>query len=107
MAVSLERTGSGRWRSHWVRGLQAGLTRRYGIGHIKGSIASWRYEFIIVGAFCSFWAIVLCWILPNSPATFRGFSHEEKLLMIARMAKNQTGVEQRKIRWDQVKEACE
>lgn len=25
--------------------------------------------------------------------------------MIARMAKNQTGIEQRKIRWDQIREA--
>ena len=76
----------------------------YGIGHIKGSLASWRYEFIIVGAVCAGWAIALGLFLPNSPATFKGFTHEEKLMMIARMRKNQTGVEQRQIRWDQVKE---
>lgn len=76
----------------------------YGIGHIHGSISSWRYEFLLVGAFCSAWAIVLLFFLPNSPATFRGFTHEERLMMIARMRKNQTGVEHRQIKWDQVQE---
>ena len=42
--------------------------------------------------------------LPNSPATFRGFTHDDKLMMIARMRKNQTGVEHRRIKWDQVME---
>ncbi|RSH81048.1 uncharacterized protein EHS24_008482 [Apiotrichum porosum] len=86
-------------------GVAGGGLIGYGIGNIKGSMASWRYEFLIVGAFCSAWALVLGYVLPNSPATFRGFTHEEKLIMIARMAKNQTGIEQRKIRWDQIREA--
>lgn len=77
----------------------------YGIGNIKGSLAPWRYEFIIVGAFCSFWAIVLVLLLPNSPTNFRGFSYEERLLMIARMRRNQTGVEHHGINWGQIKEA--
>ena len=68
------------------------------------NMSSWRYEFLLVGAFCSAWAIVLLFFLPNSPATFRGFTHEERLMMIARMRKNQTGVEHRQIKWDQVQE---
>lgn len=58
-----------------------------------------------MGAFCSFWGIVLFLLLPNSPTTFRGFSHDEKLIMIARMRRNQTGVEQNRINWGQIKEA--
>lgn len=77
----------------------------YGIGQINGRLASWRYEFIIVGALCSFWAIVLALLLPNSPTTFRGFTRDERLLLIARMRRNQTGVEQHGINWGQVKEA--
>lgn len=77
----------------------------FGIGHIHGALASWRYEFLVVGAVCAFWGIVLALLLPNSPATFWGFTREEKLLMIARVRKNQTGVEQRHINWSQVKEA--
>lgn len=86
-------------------GVAGGGLIGYGIGNIQGALRSWRYEFLIVGAFCSAWALVLAFVLPNSPAKFKGFSHEEKLMMIARIAKNQTGVEQRKINWKQVREA--
>jgi hypothetical protein len=74
-------------------------------GQIKGALASWRYEFLIVGAVCAAWGIALFWLLPNSPATFRGFTHDEKLIMIARMRKNQTGIEGRRIKWHQIREA--
>lgn len=77
----------------------------YAIGNIKGALQSWRYEFLVVGAFCSAWAIALVLLLPNSPRTIRGFSHDEKLIMIARMRRNQTGIEQRRINWGQIKEA--
>lgn len=86
-------------------GVAGGGLIGYGIGQIEGALASWRYEFLIVGAFCAAWGIVLAIVLPNSPTTFRGFSHHEKLLMIARMRRSQTGVEQRRIHWGQIKEA--
>jgi len=83
----------------------ANLKTGYGIGNIKGALQSWRYEFLVVGVVCSAWGIVLAILLPNSPITFWGFNHDEKLLMIARMRRNQTGIEQRRINWGQVKEA--
>ncbi|KAH8156699.1 hypothetical protein CIB48_g11551 [Xylaria polymorpha] len=86
-------------------GVAGGGLIGYGIGNLKGGLQSWRYEFLIVGAFCTFWSLVLALLVPNSPATFRGFSHEERLIMIARMRKNQTGVEQKHINWGQIKEA--
>ncbi|GJC85488.1 putative transporter C757.13 [Colletotrichum liriopes] len=86
-------------------GVAGGGLIGYGIGNLKGALASWRYEFLVVGAFCSFWAIVLVIMLPNSPRTIWGFTHEEKLIMIARMRRNQTGIEQRRINWGQIKEA--
>lgn len=86
-------------------GVAGGGLIGYGIGHIEGALASWRYEFLIIGAVCSFWAIILALLLPNSPATFWGFSREERLLMVARVRKNQTGVEQKKVNWSQIKEA--
>ncbi|KAJ5179246.1 hypothetical protein N7492_002456 [Penicillium capsulatum] len=86
-------------------GVSGGGLIGYGIGTIKGALESWRYEFLIVGAVCSVWGIVLALLLPNSPVTFRGFNHDEKLMMIARLRENQTGTEQRKIKWGQIKEA--
>ncbi|KAF3407224.1 hypothetical protein DPV78_001288 [Talaromyces pinophilus] len=86
-------------------GVAGGGLIGYGIGHVKGALESWRYEFIIVGAVCAAWGIVLALLLPNSPTNFWGFSHDEKLMMIARIRKNQTGIENRRINWDQIKEA--
>ncbi|CAG9990059.1 unnamed protein product [Clonostachys byssicola] len=86
-------------------GVAGGGLIGYGIGNIKGALASWRYEFLIAGALCSFWGLLLAILLPNSPTTFWGFTHKERLLMIARMRQNQTGVEQRKVDWSQIKEA--
>ncbi|KAM0715236.1 hypothetical protein Q7P37_008734 [Cladosporium fusiforme] len=86
-------------------GVAGGGLIGYGIGNIKGALQSWRYEFLIVGAFCSAWAIALVLLLPNSPRTIKGFSHDEKLIMIARMRRNQTGIENRGINIKQIKEA--
>ncbi|KAH6604261.1 major facilitator superfamily transporter [Trichoderma cornu-damae] len=86
-------------------GVAGGGLIGYGIGQIKGMLPSWRYEFVIVGAFCAAWGICLSVCLPNSPRTIWGFTHDEKLLTIARMRRNQTGVEQNKISWKQIEEA--
>jgi MFS transporter, ACS family, DAL5 transporter family protein len=87
-------------------GVAGGGLIGYGIGSINsGALASWRYEFIIVGTVCAFWALLLLYILPNSPTTVRGFSYDERLLILARMRRNQTGVEQPQVNWGQVKEA--
>lgn len=90
------------WYAFNGLGVAGGGMIGFAIGHIKGALASWRYEFIIVGAFCSAWGIVMWFLLPNSPTTFRGFSHEEKLMIIARMRRNQTGIEHRQIKTDQI-----
>lgn len=72
-------------------GVAGGGLIGYGIGQIKGSLSPWRYEFLIVGAACAVWGICIALLLPNSPLTARGFSREERVLMIARQRKNQTG----------------
>ncbi|KAJ9124717.1 hypothetical protein QFC24_003085 [Naganishia onofrii] len=77
----------------------------FAIGHIKGQLQSWRYEFLIVGAVCAAWGISLAFTIGNSPTTNRWFTHDERLMIIARLRRNQTGVEGRKIRWDQIREA--
>ncbi|KAI1215175.1 MFS general substrate transporter [Annulohypoxylon truncatum] len=86
-------------------GVAGGGLIGYGIGQVKGALASWRYEFIVVGAVCSFWGLILFLLLPNSPTTFWGFNKQERLLMIARMRSNQTGIEHQAVNWGQVKEA--
>ena len=78
------------------------LTPPHSSGHIQGALASWRYEFLVVGAVCAFWAICLLVFLPNSLATSRWFTRDDRMFLVARVAKNQTGIENRKIKWDHV-----
>jgi MFS family permease len=77
----------------------------FAIGHIKGALQSWRYEFLVVGAVCSAWGISLSYTLSNSPTRHRWFTHDERLMIIARLKKNQTGIENRVINWKQIREA--
>ncbi|KAH8812797.1 MFS allantoate transporter-like protein [Xylogone sp. PMI_703] len=77
----------------------------YGIGHIRGNLPSWKYEFLIVGALCCVWGIVLFIILPDSPVTARFLSHNEKRTAVERLRENQTGVENKHFKLYQVKEA--
>jgi Na+-transporting NADH:ubiquinone oxidoreductase subunit NqrC len=78
----------------------------YGIGNIPSTtLASWRLEFLIVGLVCAAWGISIALLLGNSPLTSRWFDREEKLMMLARIRRNQTGLEAKKINWKQIKEA--
>ncbi|KAJ7596016.1 major facilitator superfamily domain-containing protein [Mycena floridula] len=86
-------------------GVAGGGLIGYGIGHIKGSLASWRYEFLIVGACCTLWGIFIIFFLPNTIASCRFLTRDDRLFMIARLRKNQTGLAPTAgVRWDQVNE---
>jgi MFS family permease len=41
----------------------------YGIGHINGSLSSWRYQFIVVGSFSSAWGLFTYFFLAESPVS--------------------------------------
>ncbi|KAM0787871.1 hypothetical protein ACM66B_003923 [Microbotryomycetes sp. NB124-2] len=86
-------------------GVALGGLAGFGIGHIKGSLPSWKYEFLIVGAVCSLWGIVLIFVLPSDPATTWWLSRKERLMAAARLRSNQVGVIHRKFSWPQAKEA--
>ncbi|GFZ46001.1 hypothetical protein JCM24511_03735 [Saitozyma sp. JCM 24511] len=73
----------------------------YGIGHINGSLASWRYEFILVGAVCAAWSITLLALIPNTHASAWWLTREERLISVARLRHNQTGIANRSYKKDQ------
>jgi MFS family permease len=77
----------------------------YAIGHIKGSLASWRYEFIIIGCLCCLWGIVIAILMPDSPVTAKFLSKREKRIAVERLKSNQTGIENKHLKGYQVKEA--
>jgi predicted MFS family arabinose efflux permease len=75
-----------------------------GIGNIKGSLPSWKYEFLIIGALCCIWGIVIFVFLPDSPVTAKILSRDEKRMAVQRLRENQTGIENKHFKWSQVRE---
>ncbi|KAF1846060.1 MFS general substrate transporter [Cucurbitaria berberidis CBS 394.84] len=77
----------------------------FGIGHIQGSFASWRYQFIIVGAVSSVWAIVVFFGLAENAASARWLSPEQRILAVQRLRVNNTGIKNKEIKRYQIVEA--
>ena len=79
-------------------GIALGGLLGYGIGHINGALASWRYEFLIIGALCCTWGIVIGILMPDSPVTAKFLKHEEKRIAVERLKSNQTGIENKHLK---------
>ena len=77
----------------------------FGIGHIQGSLVSWRLMFIFWGSVTVAWGIFLLWALPGSPVSASFLTEEEKTAVLDRIKDNGTGLENRKFKKDQFREA--
>ncbi|KAJ5766633.1 uncharacterized protein N7511_004249 [Penicillium nucicola] len=95
----------GLWYSSLGLGIAGGGVLGYGIGQIRGSLPSWKYEFIIIGALCILWGIVMLVVLPDSPLTTRYLTPAQRKIMVNRLRENQTGIENRNFKMHQFKEA--
>ncbi|KAK3116393.1 hypothetical protein LTR53_003257 [Teratosphaeriaceae sp. CCFEE 6253] len=83
----------GLWYTANGFGIALGGLLGFGIGHIGGALPSWKYEFLIIGALCCVWGIVMYIFLPDSPVTAKGLTPREKRVAVERLRENQTGVE--------------
>lgn len=95
----------GIWYSALGLGIAGGGILGYGIGQIRGSLPSWKYEFIIIGACCVAWGIVMLVVLPDSPITTSYLTPRQRTIMINRLRENQTGIENREFKMRQFVEA--
>ncbi|GKT83070.1 major facilitator superfamily transporter [Colletotrichum tofieldiae] len=77
----------------------------FGIGHIQGSIASWRILFLFWGAVTVCWGVLMLVFLPGSPLTTKFLSEKERAMVIGRVKANGTGVENKTFKWTQFREA--
>lgn len=77
----------------------------FGIGHINGSLASWRLLFLIWGAITTAWGVLLCFALPGSPLRAKFLSETEKAAVVGRVKGNGTGIENKHFKWSQFIEA--
>lgn len=95
----------GLWYSANGLGIAFGGLLGFGIGQIKSHIPSWKLEFIIIGAVCCLWGIVISICMPDSPLKARFLSQDEKRHIVWRLRENQTGIRPSGIKWHQVREA--
>ncbi|EXF80792.1 hypothetical protein CFIO01_01163 [Colletotrichum fioriniae PJ7] len=95
----------GLWYTANGIGIALGGLLGYGIGNIKGALASWKYEFIIVGTLCCVWGIIIAIFLPDNPITSSKLTNREKKVVVERLRENQTGVENKTLKLYQVREA--
>ncbi|KAL4862333.1 hypothetical protein BDV12DRAFT_203161 [Aspergillus spectabilis] len=76
----------------------------YGIGQTDTALSPWRLLFIVLGAFSFLWAITLWIFLPDSPVQCWYFTDREKFVCLHRVKDNNTGMEDKTIKWYQVRE---
>ncbi|KAE9406312.1 MFS general substrate transporter [Gymnopus androsaceus JB14] len=81
---SQQPTRIGYWYLANGLGIALGGLFGYGIGHIRGSLPSWKYEFLIIGALCSAWSIFMYIFIPDSPYFSRWFTPEERVIIVSR-----------------------
>lgn len=79
----------------------------YAFTHIPDSAAihSWQALFIAYGCLSVLWGIFVLCYMPDSPMRAKCFSEEDKKLMVERVRQNQTGLQNKVFRREQVFEA--
>lgn len=77
----------------------------YGIGHAHTAIASWRLLFLVIGGFTILWGAILILWLPDSPLKENFLKGKDKYIALDRVRENMTGIENKELKWYQVREA--
>ncbi|KAF2704112.1 MFS general substrate transporter [Pleomassaria siparia CBS 279.74] len=70
----------------------------FGIGHIGGSLSSWKYMFLIWEAITTSWGVVIYLVLPDSPLKAGFLSAEERRGVIHRIRENETSMENKQFK---------
>ncbi|KAF2766953.1 allantoate permease [Teratosphaeria nubilosa] len=70
-----------------------------------GPLKSWQAIFITYGCFSVLYGIFVLSFLPDSPMRAKCFSESDKILMVERVRSNQTGIQNRRFRVEQLWEA--
>ncbi|PGH05603.1 hypothetical protein AJ79_06770 [Helicocarpus griseus UAMH5409] len=76
----------------------------YGIGQTDTSLSPWRLLFLVLGGFSVLWATILFIFLPDSPVQCWYMSDREKYICLERVKGNNTGIEDKTIKWYQIRE---
>ncbi|KAL4784161.1 putative allantoate permease [Aspergillus varians] len=74
-------------------------------GYHKGPFETWKIIFLLLGAITIVWSAVVFFFLPNNPLDAKWLSQREKYIIIQRKALDNTGVEAKSIKREQILEA--
>ncbi|KAF5006339.1 hypothetical protein FDECE_7267 [Fusarium decemcellulare] len=78
----------------------------YGLGHVSGgALNSWQWMYIIAGLGTLVWGIALWWLFPGSPQDAKGFTADERRLLLERVRENNAGSEDKHFKPYQFREA--
>lgn len=77
----------------------------FGIGHIDSPISTWKFIYVILGAFTVLWGIAFLIIVPSNPSTASWLTPEERVIAVQRVLDNRTGTKSRTFVRAQVIEA--
>ena len=78
----------------------------FGVGHYSGTNPpQWELIFITIGTFTGLWGFWMFFMLPDSPASARFLTKEQKIIAIKRVAGNKTGTKNKVFKVEQVWEA--
>lgn len=70
-----------------------------------GPVKSWQVLFITYGLITIVWGVFVAFWMPDSPMRAKCFSEQDKRLMVERVRENQTGLQNKKFRKEQMIEA--
>jgi len=70
-----------------------------------GPLKSWQWLFLVYGVVSVLYGVFVLWWMPDSPMRAKCFSEEDKHLMVERVRSNQTGVQNRTFKKEQLWEA--
>ncbi|KAL4954529.1 allantoate permease [Aspergillus filifer] len=74
-------------------------------GYHSGPFATWKIIFLLLGSVTTVWAAVVYFCLPNNPLDAVWLSQREKYIIIQRKSSDNTGVEAKGIKKEQILEA--
>ena len=93
------------WYSSTGIGTLVGTLLLYAIGHIHGALSPWKYQFVMIGSVTCVWGLVMLLALPDNPLNAAFLNARMKAIAVERMRLQLTGIENKSIKRDQIKEA--
>lgn len=75
------------------------------VGYYTGPFAPWKIIFLTIGVFTIMWAAIVYFFLPNNPLEAKWLSGREQYIVIQRKAADNTGIESKTFKKQQLQEA--